>query len=197
NIIDVSILYFILDDIQNFSWLESSKNILNDAVLLPAHLSSTQLISHFPQRKDDQEQQKSPVKLLKCEMCQKVGPASTFNNSRRFCSLTCSRRHSVSNSRRVGIYKSRGTARKRKHILGRKNWRVSKGVRLPFAMASGNSTTNPDNNEDSNTAPVGDEMSSSNSAQDTSSSAASPSRSQDFEMDMEANIPRTDPGKWT
>ncbi|KAH9510355.1 hypothetical protein Btru_042876 [Bulinus truncatus] len=162
-----------------------------------AHLSSSPLISHFPQRQDSQDQQKSPVKLLKCEMCQKLGPASTFNNSRRFCSLTCSKRHSVSHTRRVGIYKSRGTARKRKHILGRKNWRVSKGVRLPFSLGSNNNKNDPANNEDSNTAPVGDEMSSSNSAQETSSSAASPSRSQDFEMDMEANIPRSDPGKWT
>ncbi|CAG5129967.1 unnamed protein product, partial [Candidula unifasciata] len=143
------------------------------------------------------DEHKHSSKLLKCELCQKVAPASTFNNSLRFCSVSCSRRHNVSHSRRAGLFKSRGTTRKRKHILGRKNWRVSKGGRLTYAKTSGDNNSNDDNNEDSNTAPVGDEMSSSNSTRETSSSADSPPRSQEYDMDVDGNIPRTDPGKWT
>ena len=34
------------------------------------------------------------------------------------------------------------------------------------------------------------------SAQDTSSSAASPSTAPDLDMDIDDKIPKTDPGKW-
>uniref|UniRef100_A0A0B7BC40 SAM domain-containing protein n=3 Tax=Arion vulgaris TaxID=1028688 RepID=A0A0B7BC40_9EUPU len=40
-------------------------------------------------------------------------------------------------------------------------------------------------------------MSSSNSTRETSSSAGSPTRSQEFDMDVDHGMPRTDPGKWT
>ena len=52
---------------------------------------------------------KAAVPMLKCEVCQKQAPASTFNSSsKRFCSLSCSRRHNVSHTRRVGLFKPRG-----------------------------------------------------------------------------------------
>ncbi|GFS06219.1 polyhomeotic-like protein 2 [Elysia marginata] len=52
--------------------------------------------------------QKLPPKMLKCELCQKIGPASTFSKSGRFCSMSCSGRHNVSHTRRVGLFKSKG-----------------------------------------------------------------------------------------
>lgn len=43
--------------------------------------------------------------------------------------------------------------------------------------------------------PVSNELSSSNSGQETSSSAESPPPQQDFDVEMEA--PKTDPAKWS
>lgn len=159
--------------------------------------------------------QKLPPKMLKCELCQKIGPASTFSKSGRFCSMSCSGRHNVSHTRRVGLFKSKGSARKRK-MIGSKKWRANKGRRLSNAKGGKNEPGNDDEEDDEeeeeemdkekettddiNNAPrpAADEMSSSTSAQETSSSVASPAHAQDLEsMDADANIPTTDPGKWS
>ncbi|RUS78647.1 hypothetical protein EGW08_013574, partial [Elysia chlorotica] len=166
--------------------------------------------------------QKLPPKMLKCELCQKVGPATTFSKSGRFCSMSCSGRHNVSHTRRVGLFKSKGSARKRK-MLGSKKWRTNKGRRLSNNK-NGKEETGDDNDEDEDedeeeeeeeegeengkeketeddniaVTAAGEELSSSTSPQETSSSVASPPHAQDVEsMEADANIPNTDPGKWS
>ncbi|XP_063772285.1 polyhomeotic-like protein 3 isoform X3 [Pseudophryne corroboree] len=44
--------------------------------------------------------------LLECEFCGKAGYPNKFQRSKRFCSLSCAKRYSASEAKRLGLYKA-------------------------------------------------------------------------------------------
>uniref|UniRef100_A0A8D0HDF9 Polyhomeotic-like protein 3 n=1 Tax=Sphenodon punctatus TaxID=8508 RepID=A0A8D0HDF9_SPHPU len=48
---------------------------------------------------------------LKCEFCGKIGYANKFLRSKRFCSMSCAKRHSVSCTKKFGLFTSDKTVR--------------------------------------------------------------------------------------
>ncbi|XP_068137090.1 polyhomeotic-like protein 3 isoform X2 [Hyperolius riggenbachi] len=64
--------------------------------------------------------------MLECEFCGKTGYADKFLRSKRFCSLSCSKRYNVNGSKRLGHFKAEKTSRwgrKAEGHLGRRGRR--------------------------------------------------------------------------
>ncbi|XP_073482280.1 polyhomeotic-like protein 3 isoform X3 [Aquarana catesbeiana] len=64
--------------------------------------------------------------ILECEFCGKTGYSSTFLRSKRFCSLSCSKRYNVNGTKRLGHYKAEKSSRwsrKMEGNIGRRNRR--------------------------------------------------------------------------
>ncbi|KAM8805103.1 polyhomeotic-like protein 3 [Eudromia elegans] len=67
--------------------------------------------------------------LLKCEFCGKMGYPSKFLRSKRFCSTSCAKRHSLSCTKKYGLYasdkSSRWNRKSESQSLGRRGRRPS------------------------------------------------------------------------